>query len=63
MNSQFLLFAWPLYRDWGGGWDDFIGCYDTVDEAWHAYMCDHVDYECFNIVDVNTLRVIKSHVI
>lgn len=49
--KQYLLFAFDDYYP-GGGWTDFIGSYETLEEAMNAYKDVRRDY--FQVVDLKS---------
>ncbi len=50
-SKRFLLFAFDCYYP-TGGWNDFIGSYDSLDEA--STAAKHCNYDFKQIVDIET---------
>lgn len=64
MTKKYLLFAGPFYYP-GGGWEDFIGSYRSIDEAKKAFdeQCEkHSDINWAHIVDVDTGKRILENI-
>lgn len=61
-SKRFLLFAWPLYRSMGGGWEDYIGDYDTREQAVKDFDQDYNKGgdECYSIVDTTTMKLVQA---
>lgn len=55
MDSQFLVFAGDFYYP-GGGWDDFIGVFDSIEAARKGVP----DKDWHQIVDANTLQIVDE---
>lgn len=57
--KRFLLFAGPNYYP-SGGWEDFIGAFDTQQEAQAEYDTrskkKSSDYHWYQIVDLTMLK-------
>ena len=51
---MFLLFAGYHYYP-SGGWNDFVGQYDTIEEARQSYRSMDVNYEWYHIVSGNEI--------
>jgi hypothetical protein len=47
----------------GGGWEDYVGSYDTKEEAARDFEQDYNNKdgnECYNIVDTTTMKLIQA---
>lgn len=53
MLKRFLVFDYSDYYP-GGGWNDFEGTFDTIEEALRAHP------ECREIVDTTTAQVVHE---
>lgn len=52
--KQFLLFAGPRYYP-GGGWQDFVDSFDTLEEAVVVGTPDEDDWgKWFHVIDATT---------
>lgn len=52
--NQFVLFAGDNYYP-GGGWQDFVDSYDTVEEAVAAGKPDEDDWgKWYHVIDITT---------
>lgn len=49
--KRYLLFAGDTYYP-GGGWTDFIGSFDSIDDAIAA--TGHVQHDWWHVVDATT---------
>lgn len=60
MTKRFLCFTGDYHPD--GGWRDFRGVYDTIEEAQHAnpVVGRDVDEPWRQIVDIETLTVVED---
>lgn len=57
-ERKFLLFA-GRNRGFNGGWDDFVGIYDTVEEA--TKITNSLDEESwFEVVSMETLTIVRD---
>lgn len=54
--KRYLLFCGYTYYP-GGGWEDFVGTYDTVRECILALIDTHSDW--YQIVDSQIMREIR----
>lgn len=61
-SKRYLLFAWPSSRNMGGGWEDYIGDYDTQELAHEAFNEDYNEggNECYNIIDTHTMKIVQA---
>lgn len=61
-SKRYLLFAWPSSRNMGGGWEDYIGDYDTWQQAYKEFIDDFNEggHECYNIVDITTMKIVQA---
>ena len=50
MEGQYILFAGDTYYP-GGGWDDFIGRFETKEAAYSAAA--ELNEDWFQVVDIN----------
>jgi hypothetical protein len=57
--KRYLLFAGATYYP-GGGWDDFVGHFDDVEDARRKgnELCNQEWYYWFQIVDTTTMKVV-----
>lgn len=50
---KYHLFAWTIW-DEGGGWNDHVGSYDTIEEAKALFNSETwIDMDCGQIVEVS----------
>lgn len=56
--KRYLLFAGDVYYP-VGGWDDFRGAYDTIEEAQSASLAYRDTYEWFHIVDTVEMKQVE----
>ncbi len=59
--KRYLVFGFEN-QEGSGGWNDFIGAFDDLDEANAAALpyWNHRVYEA-HIVDTQTMKIIKTH--
>ncbi len=57
--NRFLLFDGDNYYPCGG-WGDFRGAYDTLDEAIKAAESCEQSFSWWHIVDMETLQIVKE---
>lgn len=60
MSENFALFAGQDYYP-GGGWEDFVGMYESLEEALEAYKSDGdsvIKYEWGHVVDLENQVVV-----
>lgn len=53
--KRYLLFSWSYYLS-GGGWHDFAGSYETLDEALEAISM----YRRWHVVDVESEEIVAK---
>lgn len=58
--KRFLLFNGQCYYP-GGGWDDFIGSFDSLDEAKSVYGGSGGTFDWFQVVDLETGTVVAKN--
>jgi hypothetical protein len=52
--KKYLLFCFYINYP-GGGWNDYVGQYETIEEA-----MKNIQAEFYHIVDIETMKIIKS---
>jgi len=57
MKSIYLLFTYNS-DDAQGGWDDFEGDYETIDEAYKCWVGSQ--YDSYQIVSIETMLTVSS---
>lgn len=50
--KRYLLFAWDQYYP-SGGWNDFIGCFDSFEEA--QQFLSNINCDEWQIIDNGTI--------
>jgi len=55
--KRYLAFAGETYYP-GGGWEDYIGTYDTIEEA-RAVLKEKYNHGWWQIVDTTTMQEIE----
>ena len=60
--KRFLLFSFPEYYP-SGGFEDFVECFDTIEEAKCYYASDKVDYykEICHIYDLELKKIVYKN--
>jgi hypothetical protein len=56
--KRYLLFGHDTYYP-GGGWCDYLGTYDTIEEVM-AYLARN-RHENWHIVDTTTMAIVEEH--
>lgn len=67
--KRFLVFGFPEYgEDYGGGWDDLIGQYDTLEEVLAKYpkprskkKTGSMGWHFIQIVDTTTSQTVEKY--
>lgn len=58
--KRFILFRCDYYYP-SGGWNDFVGSFDTLEEANNIALKNFKsNNEWFHIIDLNTLTEVRS---
>lgn len=58
MNKRYLLFVFYDYYP-SGGWDDFAGSFDTIENAAITAAASREDN--FQVVDSESLKIVKDN--
>ena len=59
--ARYLLFAGSTYYPYGG-WEDFIGVFESVEEAksyFHTHKHDEL-WEWYHIVEIDSLKLVEK---
>lgn len=57
--KRYLVFKFYDYYP-GGGWNDFKGSFDSLEEAIQEAKVDRKDYDYCQIVDINDGSVVEA---
>lgn len=58
--KRYLAFAgYHSYPN--GGWDDFIGDYDSDADALASILDDHENYDWYHVVDSQTKQIVRGN--
>jgi hypothetical protein len=57
--KRYLVFSSACYYP-GGGWEDFVGAYDTADEAFKVARDREDDYSWSQVVDLEAMKEIVA---
>ena len=59
MLKRYLLFQGETYYP-DGGWNDFIGSYDSIEEAENVLINKDAKFTWWHIVDSTTEEIVRS---
>jgi hypothetical protein len=57
--KRFIVFAFE-HEDFGGGWDNFIASFDTLEEAQEWCPLEELCYDWIQIVDSETSELVSQ---